>query len=406
MSARTSDPGGRKRQLKEMIRRLHDGEPPENVKEHFKKLLAEIDSEDISRVEEELINEGMLREEIRRLCDVHLLVFKESLHKGKGLAPPDHPIGILMEEHRILLEYANGLVNSLAQLRAAGGSALARGQLEHVHHVIKHFKASEKHYLREENVLFPYIEKHGVTEPPKIMWMEHDEIRRIKKELYSLAEGVGNGSLAEWAVTAEPVAKSLAEMLASHFNKENSILFPTALKIIKAEEWDDISKGFDEIGYCCFTPPRAELNLAVPKTRSEEGLADGEVEFKTGSFTLEELNAVLNALPVDISFVGKDDRLRYYSDSRDRIFVRTPAVIGRKVQQCHPQKSVHMVERILSDFKAGKSDCAEFWIDLAGKKVHIRYFPVRSPKGEYLGCLEVSQDITGIQKLKGQKRLL
>lgn len=397
----------RKRKLKEMIKRLHEGAPPEQVKEQFKQLIAGVDSEDIARVEEELIREGMPREEIKRLCDVHLLVFKDALAGEKRLAPPDHPVGILMEEHKILLEYAGSLLKVLAELQKPGQAGLMAGQTEHVDHIVKHFKDSEKHYLREENVLFPYIEKHGVTEPPKIMWMEHDEIRSIKKALYATADDRKGVPVADWARRLEPEAKRLADMLAGHFNKENNVLFPTAMKLFSENEWEAVRKEFDEIGYCCFTPPRGVAKVAAaaekipPPTVSKD-----DVSFRTGRVTVEELTAILNTLPVDISFVGKDDTVRYFSDNKDRIFVRTTAVLGLKVQQCHPQKSVDRVEQILHDFRDGKRDSAEFWINMKGRMIYIRYFPVRSSSGEYLGCLEVTQDVTDIRKLEGEKRLL
>jgi len=131
-----------------------------------------------------------------------------------------------------------------------------------------------------------------------------------------------------------------------------------------------------------------------------------QVVFETGEFSIKELEAVLNILPVDITFVDKEDRVRYFSQSKERIFPRTKAVIGRKVQQCHPQKSLHVVEEILNDFRENKRDRAEFWISLEGRLIYIRYFAVRDKAEKYLGCLEVTQDITDIKKIKGEKRLL
>ena len=140
---------------------------------------------------------------------------------------------------------------------------------------------------------------------------------------------------------------------------------------------------------------------------SEKPAFSGESIFlDTGSFSPEELETLLNSLPIDITFVDKDDKVRYFSQSKDRIFVRTKAIIGRTVQKCHPEKSVHLVEQILSDFKQGKREVAEFWLTLNGRLIYIRYFPLRNEKGEYLGCLEVTQDITDIKKIEGEKRLL
>jgi DUF438 domain-containing protein len=142
----------------------------------------------------------------------------------------------------------------------------------------------------------------------------------------------------------------------------------------------------------------------MPKTKDSKPA--GDLPLSTGSLTLEQINLLLTHLPVDVSFVDENDAVLYYSAARDRIFTRTPAVIGRKVQNCHPGKSVHIVDAILKAFKAGDKDTAEFWIEIEGKFIHIRYFAVRSGARVYRGCLEVSQDVTGIRALKGQKRLL
>jgi len=131
----------------------------------------------------------------------------------------------------------------------------------------------------------------------------------------------------------------------------------------------------------------------------------GEIAFETGNLSQEELETILNRLPVDITFVDKEDTVRYFSQSKERIFPRTKAVIGRKVQQCHPQKSIHVVNQILDDFRNGRRDVADFWIQLKGRLIYIRYFAIRKNR-EYLGCLEVTQDITDIKKIEGEKRLL
>ncbi len=120
----------------------------------------------------------------------------------------------------------------------------------------------------------------------------------------------------------------------------------------------------------------------------------------------ETIEAIFDTLPVDLTFVDDTDTVKYYSKGNERIFKRTPAVIGRKVQDCHPQESLHKVEQVVSDLKSGRKDVAEFWIDLKGRKVYIRYFAVRDNTGRYIGTLEVTQDITDLQKITGQKRLL
>jgi PAS domain S-box-containing protein len=154
------------------------------------------------------------------------------------------------------------------------------------------------------------------------------------------------------------------------------------------------------------TPEPAGTTAQAPQARPPTPGTDGLISFETGSFSREEIEAVFETLPVDITFVDKDDRVRYFSKSKERIFVRMKAIIGRKVQQCHPEKSVHLVNQILDDFKSGRRDVADFWIDFRGRFVYIRYFPVRNANGDYLGCLEVTQDITDLRSLEGEKRLL
>jgi len=404
-----SEANNKKQAIKDLIKELHAGARPEEVKEKFKETLGDIGAADISRMEGELIEEGIPVEEIRRLCDVHLAVFQDSLEGAtKTLASPGHPIHTLMEEHKILLQFADKLKNTAGKIKGAEGFAAAGESTERLNHIAKHFKESEKHYVREENVLFPYLEKHGITHPPAIMWAEHNDIREEKKKLYKLIETKENMSFEDFARKLEELAKSTEDMLSSHFYKESNILFPAALKVISEDEWREIKKQCDELGYCCFTPEYAKgVVQPTGESASQRVLADtGKVIFETGEFLTEELEVVLNTLPVDITFVDKEDRVRYFSQSKERIFPRTKAVIGRKVQQCHPQKSLHVVEEILSDFKEKKREEAGFWINMEGRLIHIRYFAIRDKAEKYLGCLEVTQDITDIKKIEGEKRLL
>ena len=395
----------KKELLKKIIKRLHKGAKVEDIKEEFKDIVKDASPTLISRAEEELIREGMPREEIRKLCDVHIAVFKESLGKEKALAPSGHPVHTLMEEHKLMLKFAAELYSLSKKIEGASGFDEGSKEKEQLNHIIKHLKDSESHYLREENVLFPYLEKHGITQPPAIMWTEHDKIREIKKDVFGRVETYKTTAFKDFVKQLQEASLTLSEALSNHFYKENNILFPTALKVIEVHEWNDIRKQFDEIGYCCFTPESATLK---PKegTKLLQHEAEGTISFETGSFSREELESLLNNLPVDITFIGKDDTVRYFSQGKERIFVRTKAVIGRKVQQCHPQKSVHKVSQILEAFRNGSRDVAEFWINLKGRLVYIRYFPVRKENGEYLGCLEVTQDITEIKKIEGEKRLL
>ena len=377
----------RKDALRVIVSRLHGGESPEALKEEFKGVLGEITPLEISQVEAELVKEGTTREELMSLCDVHMAMFKESLSKEPNL-PDWHPIHILYEEHRGMLDAAEQ-VWKLARDESGGD--------EELRSLVKKLAETEPHYLREENVLFPYLEKHGITEPPAIMWMEHDHIRTERKALISLAESGTRGKL----LVAK--ARGLYELFSSHFQKEGKILFPSALDVITDTEWKHVRKEFDGIGY---TPFAHDIAPAPLFTDEEKSAQEEEIGFTAGSLSLKELSAVLDTLPVDITFIDLNDRVRYFNQAPDRVFVRSPAIIGRTVQNCHPQKSVAIVNRILKEFEDGQRDEAEFWIKKNGKTVYIRYLPVRGESGVYLGTLEVTQDITRIMAIEGEKTLV
>lgn len=395
----------RKEILGKLLKKLHEGADPEKIKEEFKRTLGDVPPTEIAQAEEELVKEGMPREEIQRFCDIHLAVLKESLEKKETLAPAGHPIHILMEEHKVLLNFADELKGTVGALKGAKAFKAVSDQMKQLSHIVEHLKDSESHYVREENVLFPSLEKHGIKEPPAVMWMEHDKIREIKKNVYRLVDEHKSMAFPDFAKGLEQVSLSLADMLSSHFYKENNILFPAALQVVGEDEWPEIRHQFDELGYCCFTPEpaRVAIGKAAPVSKPE---VEGMVSFETGTMSVEEVETVFDTLPVDVTFVDKEDTVRYFSQSKDRIFPRAKAVIGRQVQQCHPQKSVHVVTQILEDFRAGRRDSAQFWINLKGRLIYIRYFAVRGKQGDYLGCLEVTQDLTDIKKIEGEKRLL
>ena len=370
MNVTTGDKQARLQLIRTLVKSLHSGADPDELAKRYQQVLHGISAADIAEVEEDLIKEGVPKEEMERLCDVHLAVFREPLESAETLAPEWHPVGILMREHRMLFAYAQELARLAQQM---GDESKAAAKVARLLEIEAQLKLSENHYVREENVLFPYIEKHGITGPPSIMWMEHNQIREIKKGVYGVIDGREGLSAKDFGDRLSAAAVTLAETLGSHFYKENKILFPTALRIVGEEEWPELRRQFDELGYCCFTPPAppAEAAPALPVAAATVA-AGGEISarFATGEMPIETLEALLNALPVDITYVDKDDAVRYYSQTAERIFPRTNAVLGRTVQLCHPSKSIHVVNRILTDFKAGKRDSAEF-LDQRRRQAHL-----------------------------------
>ncbi len=251
------------------------------------------------------------------------------------------------------------------------------------------------------------MERHGFPGPSKVMWGKDNEIRDLLKKALNELDAIDNtAGLAPYGKGA--LAPFLEEVLGMIFKEEN-ILFPTSLEKLDASDWVEILRESEDIGYVFIQKPEetAVLEKHLQDSLFEKALFhDNNVSFPTGTISLDELMHLLNTLPMDITFIDKDDTVRYFSDSKNRIFGRTKAVIGRKVQNCHPPQSVDMVEKILTSFKEGAKDSYDFWINLKGKLVYIRYFAIRDGKDRYLGTLEVTQDITGIKELEGERRLL
>jgi DUF438 domain-containing protein len=264
----------------------------------------------------------------------------------------------------------------------------------------------EKHYQRKENLVFPYLEKYNITAPPMVMWGKHNEIREFMKSVFDLFAQNPAFSMSDLAdsydLLIEPLLYSVNEMI----YKEEQILFPMTLDTFNEIEWYEIYKQSPEIGFCLFYPEdKWKPESAVADETSPEN-GSGRVMLSTGSFTPEELEGIFSSLPVDITFVDKDDKVRFFSHGEDRIFQRNKAILGRKVHNCHPPQSVHIVDKILDDFKSGTQSNAKFWINFQGKYVHIAYYAVRNENKEYLGTLEVSQDIIHYREIEGERRLL
>jgi len=342
---------------------------------------------------------------MKLLCDAHSELMTEvSEGEETFLEMPGHPIHTLMEEHLHILRFMGGVRDSARSIRQEGGEGM--GDKVTLAEIEPFLKEAQKHFQREENVLFPYMERHGMTDPAAVMWSEHEVLRAKERELLSLVARRRYMDPQEFASSLECFSSQLLSLLNAHFHRENHVLFPAVIRLLDIHEWNDVRKQFDEIGCCNFVPHYGTMAFGTVEVSSGERPSPGEIVLPTGKFTVEELEMVLNKLPVDFTFVDKDDRVRYYSASPDRVFVRTPAVVGRKVQNCHPQKSVQVVQGILDDFKSGARDVAEFWLQMGERFIHIRYFPLRDKDGNYQGVLEMVQDASHIRCLQGEKRLL
>lgn len=397
----------RQKVLKELIMELHNGKSVEDIKTRFEELIQGISPTEISEMEQGLIMEGMPVEEIQRLCDVHAAVFKgsiEEIHRPQNPEEiPGHPVHTFRQENREIEKLIDERINpNLEAFKTSSSSE----KLKELNNDFNRLLEIDKHYLRKENLLFPYMEKYGITAPPKVMWGVDDEIRALIKEAKGLISNF-NGNPGQLADKVSEAVNKVSDMIF----KEENILFPMVLETLSEDEWQKIAEESDELGYCLIEPKGRWKPTKVNIEEKEQEKGDipsnnGYIKFETGILSPEELNAMLNTLPVDISFVDKDGAVKYFSQAKERIFPRTKAIIGRQVQNCHPPASVHIVEKIIEDLKSGKKDHEDFWINMRGQFVYIRYFAVRNEKNEFLGTLEVTQNIKPIREITGEKRLV
>ena len=402
-----ADPKKRQEVLKGIIRDLHDGKDMEVLKQRFRELVHEVEATEIAKMEQALMNEGMPVEEIKRLCDVHMEIFKEALEEQDlPEPPPGHPIHTFMKENRASEKVMSEISMLMGRLGQPPSPEAFEAHSQALGNLIKRLTEIDTHYTRKENQLFPMLEAHHFTGPSQVMWSLHDDIRAQLKQ----AREAFDGNDAVLMVTS---LKEAIQTIRDMIYKEELILFPTSLDMLTQNEWIRVKEGEVDIGFAWVVPDKGwpgeiveELEEAPPEPVEVLKDVAGALGLDTGQMTLEQINLMLTHLPVDLSFVDENDRVAYYSEGPERIFPRSPAIIGREVRNCHPPKSVHLVNKILDAFKSGSRDTAEFWIEVGGRFIYIRYFAVRDASGYYRGTLEVSQDLTQIRKLEGQQRLL
>jgi hypothetical protein len=394
--------------LKEVILHLHRGEAPETVRGQLKALISEVDTGEIAAMEQQLMADGLSAEQVRSMCDVHADVLKEVMAPPCPARPlpAGHPVQQFKAENAALQAAV-----TVARLRAHALESLP-DRTTPVSERLSMLEAFqplmdvEKHFRRKEHLLFSVLERHGKSGPSKVMWGKDDEVRGLlKSALQALREETLTGAelKALKAAALEPALAALEGMV----YKEEHILLPMCLRLFTEEQWGEIFRQSPEYGWC-LVPPGTEYQppQAKPAAGAIQLPAAQAVALPSGSLSLEQLLGLFGALPVDVTFVDAEDRVAFFSEGPDRVFARSRAILGREVRNCHPPKSVHIVDRILADFKAGRQSVAEFWLELQGRFIHIRYFAMRDRAGAYLGTLEVTQDLTRLRALRGERRLL
>ncbi len=396
----------RKALLKELILKLHTGGQQEDVRIELMQTLKEIPYGEVVEVEQELISEGLPEVEVLKLCDAHSAVLQGNIDlSGSKSIPEGHPADVFKRENQELLKTTALAREMLKQIDSQEDINLNEAVLK-LRGIFNNLYDVDKHYQRKEYLLFPYLESKGITGPPKVMWGKHDEIRELIKgsiEILQQTDLTREEILASAEIVFELALFGIDDMTV----KEEQILFPMAMDKLTEAEWFEISKQSLEIGFCLYDP-QTEWR---PEWAAESGVNEAQksgshIQLPSGGFSAAELLAILNTLPIDMTFVDKDDKVKYFSQGAERIFQRNRAILNRDVRHCHPPASAHIVDKIIDDFKTGRHSRAPFWINMGGKMIHIEYFALRGESGEYLGTLEVSHNVNPYRELQGEQRIL
>ena len=370
-------------------------------------VLKSIPYNEVVEVEQELINSNALsEEEILDFCDLHTAVLDGSINlQGAAPVPAGHPVDTFRKENIAIqkeIESYRQLKEKIGQI----GDSEVSGYVMQLRTLFNNFSDIDKHYRRKEYLLFPFLEKHLITGPPKVMWGKHDETRELLKNAHEALSSPIVGA-EELRSVIQLMLDHTVEMLEGMIMKEEEILLPMAMDTLTEEDWYKVYAETGEFGYCLIDPEE-EWKPAGMRAEKQAYVTADAIRLSSGAFNLDELEALFLHLPIDITFVDKNDKVRFFSHSPNRVFERNRSIIGRDVRMCHPPGSVHIVEQILTDFKSGKENKAVFWMSsfMKSRFVYIEYSAVRGKEGEYLGVVEVTQDITQLRKLEGDQRLL
>ncbi|NYB75350.1 MULTISPECIES: DUF438 domain-containing protein [Sedimentibacter] len=374
------------------VKGLKDGLDGVKLYAKYKEDIESVKPQEAFEIFYSLIEEEIQPKEILVFLDKVINVFYKSLLNHRWEKPDND--NFLMD----LINENEALVKKTDEIKALMKEPDLSIRKQKLLSRVKELEEFNDHYLKKENILFPYMEKtmdkfHGLS----IMWELHDVVRNQIKEAVNVIKDDDSSE--------QQVNKAIANLFFGILGvkkKEELILFPAASEVLSDDDWYQMHKQSMEYGF-----PFIEKSSSETINEEEKQIINnGFIKTETGILNFEEVLMIFNTLPVDMTFVDENNRVKYFTRPKDRIFPRSPAVIGRNVNNCHPPASVHIVEEIVESFRSGKEDTAKFWLNLKGKDILIQYFALRDESGNYKGVLEVSQDITEIKSLEGERRLL
>lgn len=308
--------------------------------------------------------------------------------------PDGHPVKVYFQENDLIHKI-------LEELKAVNPEK----ETQKFYNIFNQLQTIEKRFARKENQLFPFLEKKGWHGPSKGMWSFHDILREEMRLLRKAIEAKDYGEIND-------ITTHLINGIYELMEIEKTVLFPKSLELLSEEDWITMRKGEEEIGWMLQETPvpfplQEYIHPSQDYTIREMSFSmENTTHFDEGYLTVEQVNLLFKTLPIDLTFVDENDKVIFYNRGEERVFPRSAGIIGREVKFCHPPKSVGTVLEIIENFKNGKKNEASFWINYKDRLIYIRYFAVRDSEKKYRGVIEMSQDITDIKSIDGEKRLL
>jgi DUF438 domain-containing protein len=396
---------GKERQqaLLKILHYIQDGGDFTEAKKMFQESFDKVDVSEITAAERELIAQGLDPRKIQYLCNVHADVFKGNIKENVAnpdFAMPGHPVNTLKQENVVIKSLVNDyLLPNLKKWE----KDYSEQTLSKIKQALSDLATIGKHYARKETSFFPLMTKYGITAPPQVMWGVDDKIRRLIKE----ANNVVNENDVDPAKLRKIIDEVSHEVLEMIF-KEEEIMVPMIDEVASPADWGNVKEEEKQIGYTLINPPMNWKPKEEPKTAgplSVDHLSSLFINFKEGALNLEQLSAILDLLPFALTFVDENDKVAYFGGGA-AIFPHSKNAIGNSVFSCHTPESKPIVEKIFQDLHSGKKKVVTYWFKpkMLGRMLYLRYYAVHNEDGKYLGCLEVAEDITDIQKLSGQKK--
>ncbi len=414
--------------VKNMLKELHRGASVEELKEKYREVLSTISPIEIPIIEQELVREGVSVREILHLCDLHVELFREQLASRQltGI-PAGHPLDVLLQENEWLNRRAEILKLYATNLKTTSSRDDFTRILASIRELVTELRKIRLHYRKIQMGIFPYLERRGIVAVPRVMWGREDQtVVAIRSLSELLASDRDVEEVDEIVGKALEVSQSINDLVF----RENKILYPTTWALFSEGEWVAIKEVFDDIGY--IVEPREEWRTeakpilpyelestpitpdqleklpmemrGVILSRGAEPdkyrvVRDSDIDLGTGFLSIEDIENMLNSLPLEITYASADDRVRYFNKSFfSRGFLRTKTIIGRRLEYCHPPRLEKLVTSVVEELKRGERRYAEYWTKLGDRIIRVLVVAVRNSSGEYIGTLEIVEDLTEVVK--------